>query len=172
MVIGTLLIRIDLIEDVGIAGETAGPIVIAEDGERVAAGDAVVVGREYAADCRLHAEDVEVVAGDQLGAAALGLALHGEARVEGRTREDAGDVGGAVAQALVHWIGEGFGVVAVAGDAAGFRSRGVEDHDFVGILYGEAAEEDLIHQRKDGGVGADAERQRDDGNGGEAGIFR
>ncbi len=41
----------------------------------------------------------------------------------------------------------------------------------LGISHGQAAQKDLVHQAEDGGVGADAEREGDDGDDGEAEIF-
>src|SRR6202000_25186 len=80
------------VEDVGIAGEAATPIVVAENGEWVAAGIFFVGGTEDAADGRHDAEDVEIISGDELETAALGLPLRGEAGVGGRARDEADHV--------------------------------------------------------------------------------
>jgi hypothetical protein len=44
-----------------------------------------------------------------------------------------------------------------------------EEDEFAGIFDREKAEEDLVEESEDGGVGADAEGQSEDGDGGEAG---
>ena len=62
-----------LVEDRRVAAETASPIAEGEDRDRVAAGHAVVVGQEHAPERRRHAEEGEVVAGDELARRALGL---------------------------------------------------------------------------------------------------
>src|SRR5260370_41007815 len=43
-----------------------------------------------------------------------------------------------------------------------------EQDELLGILDGEEAKENLVQEGKDGGVGANAESQREDGHGGEA----
>ena len=50
---------------------------------------------------------------------------------------------------------------------AGVRPLLVEHHQALGIAHRELAQQDLVDQREDRGVGADAERQRQDGDGGE-----
>jgi len=44
-----------------------------------------------------------------------------------------------------------------------------EKDELLRILDGEEAQQDLIEERENGGVGANAESQREDGYGGEAG---
>ena len=52
-------------------GEEGLPVVVAEDGDAVAAFSDVVVGSNQAAEMGLDAKDIEVVAGDELAAGAL-----------------------------------------------------------------------------------------------------
>ena len=44
-----------------------------------------------------------------------------------------------------------------------------EKDEFLGILDGQEAQEDLVEEGKDSGICADAEGERQDGDGGEAG---
>jgi hypothetical protein len=45
-----------------------------------------------------------------------------------------------------------------------------EEDEFLGILDGEKAEEDLIEESENGGVSADAKGESEDGNYSEAGV--
>jgi hypothetical protein len=46
-----------------------------------------------------------------------------------------------------------------------------ERYEAVGIWVGKRFEEHAVYHAEDGGIGADSERQREDGDGGESGIL-
>jgi hypothetical protein len=148
------------VEDRRVAIEAPRPVAVGEDDHRMSAWRAVVVLREGAADVRAHAEDVEVVAGDQLAVDAFGLAVGDERERRREAREDAVEHGILIAEVAIHRIREG----ALVESASLERARAVEDHEPLGRGDGKKPQEDLVGQRKDRGVGADAEgeRQHDD----------
>ena len=53
-------------EDVGIVGETAGPVIVGNYGDGMSAGNGVVIGSEKAAEGGLEAEGGEHVTGNVL----------------------------------------------------------------------------------------------------------
>ena len=46
-----------------------------------------------------------------------------------------------------------------------------DDHELLGVGIRERPKQDGVDDREDGGVGADAEGERYDGDGSEAGVF-
>ncbi len=156
-----------LADDGGVGGEAGFPEIKADHGDGVGVGSAVVVFGEGAADGGADAEDGEVSAGDELGGDTLGFAVEAETGFIGEAAEHAGEDGVVVAEVVVHGPGDGVAapvasvVVAVAG----------EEDETLRLLDGEEAEEDLIEEAEDGGVGSDAEGERGDGDGGEDGGF-
>jgi hypothetical protein len=46
-------------------------------------------------------------------------------------------------------------------------ARTVEEDELLRVVHRQHAQEDLVHQREDGGVGPDAERDRQQGDSGE-----
>ena len=100
------------------------PVVVAEHDEGVSAGNAIVFLIEDASESRTHAQDIEVVAGNEFARAALGLAAAGDAGGEGITGEHAGEHVVVVAQSLVDAIRKGFRVIAIVRDVPGYRPRG------------------------------------------------
>ncbi len=51
------------------------------------------------------------------------------------------------------------------------RAGRIEKDELIGIGDGQAAQENLLENREDTGVGADAEGKREDGDGGEGWVF-
>ena len=45
------------------------------------------------------------------------------------------------------------------------RATSPEEDELLRVLHREEAEQELVNQGKDGGIGADAKSQREDGNG-------
>jgi hypothetical protein len=77
-----------------------------------------------------------------------------------------------IAEIFVHGIGEGLGAIAFVGaDVAIARTRGIKKNELFGMRDGETLEKDLAHDREDRGVGTDAERESEDGDGGEGRGF-
>ena len=61
---------------------------------------------------------------------------------------------------------------AVAGDAfVSLRVEEMNDREAIGVAIGEGIDEDGVDDGEDGGGGADAEGEREDGGGGEGGAF-
>ena len=91
---GVLSVEADgLADDVRVGVEVAAPVAIADDHGWDAAGF-VEVGAEEAAALRLHAEDGEIIRGDELSVNAVGLrGLAGEGDVELNAVLDSGDSG-------------------------------------------------------------------------------
>ena len=159
------------VDDGGIGGELVAPEIEGEDDEGVGVVGGVVGCGEEAAEGGLDAEHGEVVAGDDLGVDDVGGCAAAEAGVAGGGGEQAGEGLVLVAEILVHGVGEVVGVVAAP--AAGFTVPGgiggFEDDERGGIVDGKRAQQGLIEEREDGGVGADAEREGEDGGEREAG---
>ena len=147
-------------DDAGVGVEAAAPGPLGED-DLTAAVDPRA---EPAAEHRLEADDAEEIAGD-------------DHAVDAHRPLVAGDVEGGV---------------AVSGDSAqrghagsplhDVRARGrvllagldllVVDRDQpIGVVEGQGPEEHRVHDAEDGGVGSDAERQRDDRDEREAGSL-
>jgi hypothetical protein len=152
-------------DDIGRATEAALPKGVAEDDDlgRVAAGGIGIGGNEETAEKRSNAKFGVAVAGDAgevvAGKSAVGFHIpHATSAPADKAGEDA-----LVAFELAkHGIREGdFGVGASGGELdEAFR-----------VADREVAEEEGVDQREDGGVGADAEGEREDGDGGEDGAL-
>jgi hypothetical protein len=113
---------------------------------------------------RIEAEGGEVFSGDQFQIGALGLTIEGEAGGKGEPAKHVGEdvvVSGEIAE---HGMGDGIAapVAAVMVAAHG------KENEFLGILDREKAEEDLVEEGENSGIGADAEGEGQDGDGGEA----
>ena len=159
-------------EDFGVAGEAAVPPGVADDGDGIFAFGAVVVVGEGAADESTDAEGGEVGAGDELDIHRLGTVATGDDAVDGvGAAEDgsgAAEDGVIFLQIAIEGIGIEIGVCPVVGDAA---IDAVTEHDKLrGLLHGKIAEQDCIEEAEDGGVSADAEGEREQGDGGERGT--
>ena len=118
---------------------------------------------EHAAERRLDAKHREVVAGDQLGVDPLGLVVDAHRRGHEAAAEHLRQRLGLLLQILVERVR----VHARAHVAAHVRALLVEHHQLVGGVNGQLAQQELVDQREDRGVGADAERQGEDGDGGK-----
>ncbi len=154
-----------LVQNIGAAAQFVAPVAVAEDGHRVAGTGMVVLRRDGAAKERLEAEHGEIAAGNQQGASTDALAAEGE-------------IGGDLAeacqpshtlrvrlQATKHRVAEDVILVAgiVRGAAAVFKfvRRSQQDQLFR-PLHRQRCQHDLVQQRKNGGIGADAEAERYD----------
>ena len=118
---------------------------------------AVVVVREEPPHGRLHAQNIEIVSGDILALRILdGIA---GARVEAQlfgaaAREYAREQIGMRAELQIEWIRS----IAFA-PAAG----AVEIHELLRLFYRQHAQHQRVHEREDGGIRADSQRQREHG---------
>ena len=119
--------------------------------------DAVVLfGGKDAAQGRPHAQGLEVIARDQLSGGAFGLAAESDRGIGLVAAEDRGKSRRALLEILVHGVG-GHAHPAVA---AHVRTGGPDHHKLLGIAHGQEAQQELVHQGEDGGIGADAQGQR------------
>ena len=139
-----------------IAAEAAREQVPAEQNRRVSAWRAVL-GAERASDCALDAEHLKEVRGHERRAELFGISFAGERDRAGRP--DRAEVGaGPAAVAKVLQVGTGQRSTRVA------QARLVEpdEDEAVGVPIGQRLEQHRVHDAEDGGVRADAERERDD----------
>ncbi len=146
------------IDDRRIAGEAAHPVVVTQDRHRISARRLVVVWRQRAADVRADGEDVEVVPGHELTADALRLSVGHQRERRGKACDDAAEHRRLIAEVAVHRVREGAVVERASLKCAG----SVEDHELLRISYGQQAEQQLIGERENRRVRADAERDRQD----------
>jgi hypothetical protein len=152
-----VVVHQDLLTDDGaVAAEAVDPVVVAEHDDRMPAIHLIVfLGVEHPPEGRSDAEHREVVARDELGLDALGVVVDAN---RGRHQPPAQHLGERLT-ALLQVLIERVRVHAGAHVAPAVRSLLVEHDELVGILDRELAEEQLIEQREDGGIGPDAERE-------------
>src|SRR5260370_5904597 len=148
-------------------GKTRLPKVVVEDNERVATGNDVVLGSENASQGRDDAESGEVGTGNQFDGNALRLLAKGKARGIGKAAKHIGEEFVVLAKIAEHGVRDG---VAAPVAAIVVAAHGEKDK-LLGILDGEEAQQDLIEECENGGVGSKAESQGEDGPGGEAGSW-
>ena len=154
-----------LAEDVVAAGEAPAPVVVAEDRERVAGDRVVVRRREEPADRGLHAQDLEVVARDELAVGALADILPADVHLREDPADHAVEAGCLVVE-IAEQRPRQLGAVA-EGAAVVFLAIGVDLDQLGGPLHRQRPQRDLVQQGEHRGVGADAERDRDDRDDGE-----
>src|SRR6185312_3337210 len=144
-----------------VAAETVVPETIAENGFELFA-DYALLGQEVAAEQNGLTENVQELwsAGGSLDALWLsaGAEAHGAAAPRGN-RLEAG-----VLTLPVEEVSGGDAVVA----AVDLRPN---HNDAVGLVVREGREERGVDDAEDGGIGANAEREGEDGDGGEARVF-
>src|SRR5439155_27330139 len=146
-----------------VLSKTALPEVVADYRDRIVPR-LIIIRIESPAEKRCDAQDIQVVAGNKIGVDKLRLAVKDRADARTVPREHPGEGVVAVAQGLEHCIGK----IAVS---ATVRPRGTNEHDLLRILHGQHPQQERIDQTEDGGVGADAESKREDGDGREAGAL-
>lgn len=151
-------------DDVRVARELALPEFVAEHGDGFGRGSAVA-GYDVAANKRLHAHDFESVDGAEIAAEALRLA---DARP------------GDVANGGGEQVGEGRNAALdfeVALRCAWRESEvlawnsSVKAVERFGMRIRKRVEDDAVDDAKEGGGSTDAECEREDSGGGEAGSF-
>ena len=158
------------VQDIRIAQKSALPPRIADNGYRVVALGPVVGVRERTAYQRMHAQGLEIGAGDQLHLHRLRLIapfdeamnVVADAEDRGRIRENLI----LLLQLAIEGIGIKFGEAEVIGDAAHIARA--QQHKLLRLLDGQRAQHHGVHQAEDGGVGADAERERQQRHEGDA----
>ncbi len=126
---------------------------------------AILFGGEDAAQRGLHPEHGEIRPGDELRGHPLRLRPVGQVRGGREAAEHAAEDLVVPAQVLVQRVGEGV-EAPVAAVVAAFHS---ESDQLLRVLDGQAAQQHLVEQGEDRGVGPDADGQREDRHQGEAG---
>ena len=144
-------------DDAGIAAECGAPIGGAQYNHRLLAGHAIVLRRERASERRSHAEHLEIVARDEQAPGSSGVVVDLEVHRREAQRSNARQHAVAIADVAVIRI-----------RAGGKPGRARDRHQALRPLDRERREEERIDDAEDRGVGADAERQRQDRDGGEA----
>ena len=156
-------------KDVGVTGECAVPPSVADDGDGMVAFSAIIIVGEQTAHQRADAEGGEVRAGDELDLHRLRVSAAGNNAVDGVGHaEDGGGVGedGVILlQFAVEGIGVEFGDAVRVSDATPGASA--EQHELLRLLDGKIAEQDCVKKTEDGSVGANAESEREQSDGGE-----
>jgi hypothetical protein len=130
--------------------------------------NAVVMQGQQASDSRIHSEDLKKVAGDEVRQNTLGLAPAGKAQLCLTSGEKARKHVTTVAQLAVHRIGEGH-LRRAMNHADGPRIRDVEQSKPIRMAHRKRAKEYGVGESKNGSVGANAERNREHGDGGKSG---
>ena len=144
-------------DDVGPARKAGLPQLAADDDDRMPARSHIVGGREEPSAIGGEAEDVEEVAGDEIADRAIGAVADVQAGGEAGPRRHALEGSSAVAKRGVHRIGE---------DTAVLLPLHVDQP--IAIGHWEPLQECGVDDAEDGGVGADAEAERQDGREREA----
>src|SRR6516165_8028188 len=114
----------------------------------------------------MNAQNVEVSARDQLERDAFGLSTRCQTDHKGKPAEHRGEDFVVILEVPVHRIGNGVAAPVVPVVPATHSQQ----NQFLGILDREQSKKNLIEQGEDGRVGADAEGQGQDGDGGKAGA--
>src|SRR6267378_1503810 len=146
-----------------VSSKTAVPKVVADYRDRVFPR-LIIIRIESPAEKRRDAQDIPVVAGNEIHVDKLGLAVKN--RVDARTvpREHPGEGVVVVAQGLERCVGK----IAVS---ATLRQRGTNEHELLRIFDRQQPQQERIDQTEDGGVGANAESKGEDGDGSEARVL-
>jgi len=150
-------------DDVGIASEALLPITVAEDDDVAGAWLIAFAGEDGATEEGLDAEHCEEVAGDFGDDGAVGATVGTDAD---QIEDEGGHVGEDGSLLVVEEVEIG-GLVGL-GRGGALHTDGDET---VGVFDGERAEEEDVGEAEDGGVGADAESEGEDGDEGEAGAL-
>jgi hypothetical protein len=160
-------------DHIGAAAESALPEVVADHGfSRV---DAIGVRGEHAAGGRIRTQHLEVGARDHAAAhlfrrlAANACLPEAEAALRGHhRREDAGTIAELLKLLVRHPVARPVGA-AVPASPEHPRFGGIgEHHQFLGPLHArKRGPQDTVPEAEEGGVGTDAERERENRNGGE-----
>ena len=157
----------DRARGVRLRAEPAFPEPVADHGHRLGPRP-VVVGNDGAAGGRLHAEHAEVVAGDGEAGRGLGPSVDDEGQRRRRRREHPGEGLVGVTQGFEDGVGEGSRDADSPGGAGGPHAprRAVvagpaQAHEAVGVRHRQRPEEHAVYGAEQRGVGADAQRERD-----------
>ena len=131
----------------------------------MSAGRAVVFRPNQAAEERLYTQRLKVISGDHFADGAFALPAIARIEVNPRASQNICEDGVFVADSLVHRIGEVFVFFL------GLLIDVLDDNEFLRIADREVAEQNGIDQGEQAGVCANAERQSQNCNRCETGVF-
>ncbi len=154
-----------LADDGAVAGKARHPVVEAEHRHWMAAGHSVFRRTEQASDRRPHAQLGEERARNQFGTGQLAAPAVGDRQAALHPAEHAGKDLVVVPEIAIHGVRQ-LGAVAHAA-AVAFGVRGAHLHQLAGPRDRQRAQDDLVDEREDGGIGRDAKRHRQHGDGGK-----
>ena len=143
--------------------EALGPEIVVEHGDGMAVRDAVVIGSDQAANGGFDTQDFEIVAGHQFALQALALPAHSHAQRQGVAANHTAEDLVAIAEVLIQRVGNR----GIAGVAAVEGPFPLELDELLGMCDRQPAQKHLVEQRENGRVRADAQSQREDGDGGK-----
>src|SRR5713226_1154867 len=165
-----LVVAQHLADDVDVATETALPETVAQDHHVRTVQDGFF-GEEVASEDRVHPKDGEEVGGDEADGHLLrALVTFGGAEVDGGAASTGGGgelLKGAAALLIIAKVGRGNGGQRLAAGAVIVPDGG----QAIGLEVGKRAQEHGVNHGEHSGIGADAEREGQDGDYGEAGSF-
>ena len=160
-----------LVHDGWVGAEAALPVVEAQDHNRVRVGDDVIGCNQDTSQGWLHPQHVEIVSRDQFGRDEFRLVMPLHTGLGPGGCEQAAEHRVVVAEIAIHGIRERKTLINTRTGVTVEAACGLQNHEAVGVLYRKAAEQGLVEQAEDGGVGADAKCQRDDCHRGKARRF-
>ena len=147
-----------------VAGKRAVPELIAEYGD-VIPSRRVLAGDEASAKCRTHAEDAHEVRGDAGSVETYRVAGTGKGELRGTERRDVLEGASLAMKCEIRCL------IETGRHLEGSRRRSVRDEkESLRVGEGKGPQQDAVDDGEDGGVGADTEGQREQGDGGEAGC--
>jgi hypothetical protein len=154
-----------LAHDAPVGAELGGPVLVAQDRNEAGPGRLVIRRGEQASGGRCQAQHGKVGPGHQESRPIdRSLALGRQVRAEVAVSRDAGEDRLGLFQVAKHRVAPHLGAVArlAAGLGTGIGPRRGQVHQLGGVRRRQGAKEELVEERKDRGVGSDAESQRPD----------
>ena len=163
-----LAVQVDRVaNDSRIRAESVLPEVMAKHGDGMSARIAIILGHDRAAQCRIHTEQLKVVARHQFRRRALGLALIAETGRKAKATEQSLERLVSVPELPIDGIGHRLTANVGSGEEPGRRKQ----NQSIGLPDGEPSEQHLIEHRKDGRIGANPDGQRQHNDQGKTRIL-
>ena len=117
----------------------------------------------------MHPQGLKKIAADQVRVRSLSVTVAGNVDRSLAARQQAGKHSRSFAQTFVHRIGKRLrAIVHIAPGMPMSRPGRAQNDELFRMRHSQFAQQNLVGQRKDGSVGADAEGEGENGDGGEA----